>query len=234
MSYRSDLADYLQPSQFIDSDHPDIQAQTKSVIDEDSSELENALKLYYWVRDEIRYNPYTLVPSPDAYLAHATLNAGEGWCVPKALLLAAMCRAAQIPARVGFADVRNHLSTQRLRDTMQSDIFYFHGYTSIYLEDKWVKATPAFNIELCNKFGLHPLEFNGREDSLYHEFDVEGNRHMEYLNDRGEHLDLPFDEMTRVFSKYYPDTVIDIGQQHAEHPEQVDWDADVDKEVGLG
>ena len=113
---------------------------------------------------------------------------------------------------------------------MKTDIFYFHGYTAIYLEDKWVKATPAFNIELCTKFGLLPLEFNGREDSLYHEFDIAGNKHMEYVNDRGEHLDLPFDEMSAVFREHYP-TMFNAS---AATPRKADWEQEVNRERGLG
>lgn len=233
MNMPSNLADYLRPSQFIDSDHPLISEQMTALTDASATELENAVTLYYWVRDQIRYNPYLLNPEPEGFKASATLAAREGWCVPKAILLAALCRAAGILARVGFADVRNHLSTQRLRDTMNTDIFYFHGYTSIHLEDQWVKATPAFNIELCTKFGLQPLEFNGREDSLYHEFDVAGNRHMEYLNDRGEHLDLPYDEMAGVFRQHYPNMFTSKSAQDG-LPGGADWEQDVNEEVGLG
>jgi transglutaminase-like putative cysteine protease len=232
MNYSEIPAAYLHPSRFIDSDHPDITARAAAIVTPDDSPIDNAVRLYYWVRDQIRYNPYILDPDPDSFLAHKTLAAGEGWCVTKAILLAALCRAAGIPARVGYADVRNHLSTQRLRDTMGTDVFYFHGYTSIFLESKWVKATPAFNIELCTKFGLGPLEFNGREDSLYHEFDLAGNRHMEYLNDRGEYLDLPFEEMTRVFKEHYP-TMFKAGGGADTHPRGGDWERDVDREVGL-
>ena len=232
MNMPPDLTDYLQPSQFIDSDHPLLREQMTALTDHADSDLENAVTLYYWVRDDIRYNPYLVDPEPEAFRASSTLAAGEGWCVPKAILLAALCRAAGIPARVGFADVRNHLSTQRLRETMDTDIFYFHGYTSIHLEGQWVKATPAFNIELCTRFGLRPLEFNGREDSLYHEFDVAGNRHMEYLNDRGEHLDLPYVEMAGVFREYYPKMFASTGAEGG-LPEGADWEQDVNKEVGL-
>jgi transglutaminase-like putative cysteine protease len=177
--------------------------------------------LYYWVRDEIRYNPYGVALTPETLAASHTLAVREAWCVPKSVLLAALCRAVGIPARLGFADVRNHLSTERMRQSMDTDVFYFHGYTAIFLEGKWVKATPAFNIELCEKFGLHPLEFDGLEDSLYHEFDRSGNRHMEYLNDRGEYVDIPLDEMLAVFAEHYPDMIADA----------TDWDADVRQEV---
>jgi transglutaminase-like putative cysteine protease len=233
MTHSENPAAYLQPSRFINSDHPDIVALAAELVEPSGQDIDNAVTLYYWVRDKIRYNPYILDPDPHSFLASTTLAASEGWCVTKAILLAGLCRAAGIPARVGYADVRNHLSTQRLRDTMQTDVFYFHGYTSILLEGKWVKATPAFNIELCTKFGLHPLEFNGREDSLYHEFDLAGNRHMEYLNDRGEYLDLPLEEMTRVFREHYPNMFRSGNDPATDRPRGSDWEVDVAREVGL-
>ena len=111
--------------------------------------------------------------------ASQVIEQGYGWCVPKAALLAAAARAAGIPARVGYADVRNHLSTQRMRETMQTDVFIWHGYAELWLQGAWIKSTPAFNVELCERFGLLPLEWDGRSDSLYHPFDGEGRRHME-------------------------------------------------------
>jgi transglutaminase-like putative cysteine protease len=135
--------------------------------------------------------------------ASKTLAIGHGWCVSKAVLLAACCRSVGIPARLGFADVRNHLTTERLRQRMRTDIFFWHGYTDIFLDGRWVKATPAFNIELCQKFGLLPLEFDGRNDSLYHPFDAAGNRHMEYVNQRGVYSDLPIQEIIETFRREY-------------------------------
>ncbi|MCP5164396.1 MAG: transglutaminase family protein [Pseudomonadales bacterium] len=227
--------DYLQPGRFIDSNHPAIVELAGSVTDATADDIDNAVALYYRVRDGLRYDPYQIGMTADDYLASAALASGRGWCVPKALVLAALCRAAGIPARVGYADVRNHLSTERLRQAMGTDVFYFHGYTSLYLQGRWVKATPAFNIELCEKFGLRPLEFNGREDSLYHEFDLAGHRHMEYLNDRGEYPDLPFEEMMAVMREHYPgilggratagDTILEATLDNA------DWEADVAREV---
>ena len=146
--------------------------------------------MYYAVRDRIRYDPYAIDPSDAGLKASTTLLAGRGWCVPKAGLFAAVCRVAGVPARVGFADVKNHLSTERLRQTMQTDVFYWHGYAAILLDGQWRKATPAFNVELCEKFALQPLEFDGHEDSIYHPFDLNGNRHMEYLNQCCEMADV--------------------------------------------
>jgi transglutaminase-like putative cysteine protease len=136
--------------------------------------------------------------------ASKVLDTGHGWCVPKATLLAAACRALGIPARVGFADVRNHLSTARMREVMQTDVFHWHGYTDILIDGSWCKATPAFNLELCERFDLLPLEFDGRADSLYHPFDRHGRRHMEYVAQRGSFDDVPLEQITADLARLYP------------------------------
>lgn len=197
------MQEYLQASSFIESEHPKVLAFVEQHLKGDD-ELSKVLSLYYAVRDEIFYDPFTADLKEEGFKASRLLSTKRGWCVPKAILLAACCRAIGVAARLGFADVSNHLSTEKMRQAMETDVFYWHGYTSIYLQGKWVKATPAFNIELCNKFGLKPLEFNGVEDSLYHEFDEAGNKHMEYLNERGEYADLPYDELVADFKKHYP------------------------------
>ena len=61
----------------------------------------------------------------------------------------------------------------------------------MWLDGEWVKATPAFNLQLCERFGILPLDWDGRSDSLYHPYDREGRRHMEYVNQRGTFDDVP-------------------------------------------
>lgn len=170
-------------------------------VEEDT---QRAVAVYYAIRDGILYDPYSADISVAGLKATTVLEERRGWCVSKAILLAACCRALGIPARLGYADVLNHLSTEKMRQRMKTNVFYWHGYTALYLDDRWVKATPAFNIELCEKFGLKPLEFNGRDDSIYHAFDQAGNRHMEYLHDRGQFLEPPIEAMRRTFDEYYP------------------------------
>jgi transglutaminase-like putative cysteine protease len=194
---------YLAPGALIDSDHADIASYARRVAGEGSNR-EKALSLYYAVRDDLRYDPYNTPMRHEAYRASTTLAAGHGYCVNKAGLMAAVCRAVGIPARVGYADVRNHMTTRRLTDLMGSDIFYYHGYTEVWLEGRWVKATPAFNRELTTKFGLKPLDWDGISDSIYHPFDLSGRRHMEYLAYRGVFADIPFEEIRGAFRHYYP------------------------------
>lgn len=193
----------LAPTALIDSDHPAV-AEFAIRHGRGRDDRKRAVALYYAVRDGFRYDPYRIDLAPAGMKASAVLAAGYGWCVPKAALLAAACRAAGIPARVGFADVRNHLATERMREVMQTDLFYWHGFTEILIEGAWRKATPAFNLGLCERFGLLPLEFDGRGDSLYHPFDRHGHRHMEYVAQRGSFDDVPLAEMTADFARLYP------------------------------
>ncbi len=194
---------YCQSTPVIESGDPLVAAFAREYAGDAADAKIRAVRLYYGVRDGIRYDPYSIDLSVEGLRATATLKAMRGWCVAKAILLAACCRSMGIPARLGFADVRNHLSTARMRQLMKTDIFYWHGYTSIRIHEKWVKATPAFNIELCRRFNIWPLEFDGEQDSLYQPFDMDGNRHMEYLNYRGEYDDVPIDAIRETFIREY-------------------------------
>lgn len=197
------MNEYLNPGRYVDSAHPAVIAFSAKHAAGDSP-LEKAVSLYYAVRDVIRYNPFLDFSDPEVFRASSVLEADEGFCIGKAALLAGAARAAGIPARVGFADVKNHLTTPRLAETMGSDLFVYHGYTELHLEGKWVKATPAFNLALCRRFRVKPLEFDGREHSVFHAFDEDDRRHMEYLHDRGSFSDVPVDEIQRVFRESYP------------------------------
>jgi transglutaminase-like putative cysteine protease len=197
------MKEYLESGRYIDSAHPAVAAfASRHAVG--GAQLERAVALYYAVRDGIRYNPFLDYSKGESFRASHCIVAGEGFCVGKAALLAACARVDGIPARVGFADVKNHLTTPALRARMGSDLFVYHGYTELFLEGKWVKATPAFNVELCRRFKVRPLEFDGREDSIFHPFDEANRRHMEYLRDRGSHADVPVAEIMRVFRETYP------------------------------
>ena len=194
---------YLRPGRFVDSNHPAVRAFAREHA-RGANDLERAVALYYAVRDAVRYNPFQNFLSDDSYRASTCLVRGEGWCVPKAALLAACARAEGIAARVGYADVKNHLTTPALTARMGTDLFIYHGYTELWLEGKWVKATPAFNLSLCEKFRVLPLEFDGRHDSIFHPFDADHRRHMEYVGQRGTFADVPVEEIKRAFSITYP------------------------------
>jgi transglutaminase-like putative cysteine protease len=216
-------AAHLAPTALLDSDHPAVAAFAREHA-RGADVRARAVALTLAVRDGFRYDPYRIDLSPRGMSASRVIELGYGWCVPKAALLAAACRAAGIPARVGYADVRNHLSTQRMRESMGTDLYLWHGYADLWIDGGWVKATPAFNIELCERFGLLPLDFDGVHDSIYHAFDKAGNRHMEYVHQRGTFDDMPLQQIVEDFDRVYP-------FYRQQKLQQADFGADVERET---
>jgi len=198
------LESCLKPTRFIDSNAPAVIAFAKQAVGDAASDIDRAVSLFYAVREEIRYDPYDVDLTPGGFKASAVLARGVGFCIPKAIVLTALARVVSIPSRLGFADVRNHLTTERLKSIMKTDIFTYHGFTELFLDGRWIKATPTFNLSLCKRFGVKPLDFDGRHDALFHEFDRNGNRHMEYVKYHGSFIDLPYDTIRNAFKTTYP------------------------------
>jgi len=197
--------EFLAPGELIDSGDTDVRAFAEARAASANDEISRAVKLYYAVRDEILYDPYYTGAAPRFFRASDCLRALRGFCIPKAALLAAAARVLEIPARVGYADVRNHLVTKRLRELIGGgDLIIWHGFTELYLEGRWVKATPAFNRNLCERFGVVPLEFDGRQDSLFHPYDRAGRLHMEYVRQRGSFADVPYQTLLTELGRAYP------------------------------
>ncbi len=195
---------YLEPTEFLDCDSAEVIAYARHACRGAVTACERATALYYAVRDGIRYNPYSFGPDRELYRAGRIASLDSAFCVQKSNLLCASARAMHIPARVGFADVRNHLASPRLLELMGTDLFVFHGYTELYLQGKWIKATPTFNRELCEKFGVLALEFDGTADALFHPFDSAGRKHMEYVRDHGHFAEFPYELLIAALAAAYP------------------------------
>lgn len=191
------------PTWYLDADHPEVVAYARRVTAGAADAPAAAAALFADVRDRLRYDPYGIDPDPDAFRASRVLAGERAWCVPKAILLSTAARAVGIPARLGFADVRNHLTSPTLTERLGTDLFVYHGYSVLWLEGAWRKASPAFNAELCLRFGTEPLGFDGRGDAMLHPFDGDGNRHMEYVRDRGAYDDLPLAAILGTFAEVY-------------------------------
>jgi len=196
--------EHLAATSFLDSQDRVVRDFAERAVAGASTERERVRGLFAAVRDEIRYDPYTVSSDPGDYRAGAVIERGVAWCVPKAVVLTAAARSLGIPARLGFSDVRNHLQSPQLAELMETDVFVFHGYTEMYLDGVWRKATPAFNATLCERFGVAPLEFDGTEDALLHPFTGDGSRHMEYVRERGVYVDLPLERILAEFAAAYP------------------------------
>ncbi len=196
--------EYLKPTEFLDFNSTEVRDFVDTCISSNCDINENMIRLYYKTRDAILYNTYNIPVEPSYYKASSTIKRGFGFCIPKAILLAAAARAIGVPSRLGYVDVTNHIASDKILNLLRTNIFVFHSYTDLYLNGKWVKATPAFNITLCDKFDVEPLDFNGTEDSLFQQFNKKGDKYMEYLYDHGTFDDLPFQKMVDVLRNAYP------------------------------
>lgn len=204
----TDTVGLTDATDFLDFGSPVVRRFVDEAVAQAGSPRERAVRLFYAVRDRIRYDPYRISFEPQAYKASSVIEAGYGWCIPKAGLLAACARSIGIPAVVGLADVVNHLTTEKLRQQMGGvNVFYDHGYAALYIDGHWIKAVPAFNIELCTRFGVRPTEFDGTGDALYQAYDTQNRLHMEYLADHGTFSDLPLQRVVDDFDRHYPGMV---------------------------
>tara|TARA_B110000503_G_scaffold41051_1_gene67582 strand:- start:108 stop:767 length:660 start_codon:yes stop_codon:yes gene_type:complete len=199
------LTEYLASSYFLDFGHDAVKDFAALVLrDVDADPIAVAEALFEAVRDGWWYDPYRLSADAAEFRASAIVQTESAWCVPKAVLLTALARGQGIPARLGFADVKNHLSSDKLRASMGTDLFAWHGYSELWLDGRWVKLSSAFNQGLCDRFGVKVLAFDPVDGALMHPFDASGQRHMEYVNERGSFTDLPLVDIVQTFAKVYP------------------------------
>jgi len=190
---------YLQPTFFIDCDNPRIKELAEEITRGQHDNIEKAVSLFYYARDQVKYSLYTRKSCPEDFRASNILAVGKGFCVQKAIVLAALARAVNIPAALGFARLRNNIIPEKTKEWLRGDLLPFHGFTELYLDDKWVIATPAFDREMCEKAGIMPVEFDGKKDAKFHPCNVEGKLHIEYLSYVGHYYeDVPLEQLWKA------------------------------------
>jgi hypothetical protein len=197
------MEEYLKPTEFLDSDNEAVRSFASAHTAGAVSETEVAVRLYYAVRDGFQYDPYVLDLRREGLKASTLLTKTRGYCVEKAILLAAAARAVDIPSRLSFYIVRNHIATERLEKLLKTNYLVFHGVTEFFLGGEWRKATPAFNSQLCAFLNVEPLEFDGTRDSIFQEFDHTGGRFMEYIHEYGVFADMPYELYLSELGKHY-------------------------------
>ncbi|MBW2037857.1 MAG: transglutaminase domain-containing protein [Deltaproteobacteria bacterium] len=189
---------YLKPTYFIDCDSEPVIQKARQLIAGTGDPIERSKILFYFVRDSIKYNVYGPKDLPEYFRASATLARGDGYCVQKAVLLVALARAAGVPARLGFAMIRNNIMPPKLFEIMKTNIFPWHGYAQLCLNSTWIKATPTFDKEMCDENRIIPVEFDGSKDARFHTHNIDGELHIEYLKDRGPFDDVPLEQIWQV------------------------------------
>jgi len=189
------LEEYLKPTPTIDCETRSIKEKAQELTSRQEKITEKAKSLFYFVRDEIKYDLYSPHYLPEHYRASTILDRGGGYCVQKAVLLAALARAIGIPARLRFANIRNYLLSEKLAEMFGTNLMVYHGYNELFIEGKWIKATPTFDLNMCQENRIVPVEFDARKDAVFHSHNQDGEVHIEYICDHGHYQDLPFDEI---------------------------------------
>jgi len=190
---RKDMEIYLRSTETIDCDNGAVRETANRLTGGLLTEGERARALFYFVRDEVHYNVYMISTFIEDFRASTVLKRGKGYCVQKAVLLAALARAAGIPSRLIFAKIRNHKVPASLHAQTGIDHFPSHGYTQLFLKGRWVSVTPSFDKELCEKAGVPAGDFDGEHDATLSAVDLAGNPYIEYLEKYEPQADLPFE-----------------------------------------
>ncbi len=212
-----DPSRYLKPTFYIDYDSPSVSRVASELARAHPHDTVRAV--FNFVRDEISYNPYSPFYRAEHYRASETLERGEGFCVQKAVLLAALARARGIPARLVFADIRNYLMPPKLWNMMKTNFFAFHGYNELHVDGRWVKVTPTFDAAMSKRLGLKVVEFDGHNQAIFHSHDLNGRLHIEYVNDHGVFDDLPLQTILDGFRSAYPEDMIKRWMDSSPHAE---------------
>lgn len=195
---------YLSPTFYFDFENKNIQKLVEEFRSDTLTEKEKIIGLYLKVRDGWRYNPYRISLQKEDYQASKIVEREEGHCIDKAILMIAGARALGIPARIGLAKVKNHIAVEKLVEKIGTNELTPHGNAEVFLSEKWVKATPAFNKELCHLCHVAPLDFDGENDSIFQSYNESGTQFMEYLEDYGSFEDLPYEFILKNIADHYP------------------------------
>ncbi len=194
---------FLQATASVESNHPQVRELAQRVAGDAEDVHEQARRLFLWVRDEIAYSLYNPFWLLEHYRASAIIERGHGYCVQKAVVLAALARASGIPTRLLFADIVNHRAAEEMTQLMGTDLFTYHCYVEMLLREDWVKVVPSFDNRLCSKHEYPLVEFDGHSDALFAPRDAKGRAYMEYIRQYGAFADVPLEQMLQAWEDVY-------------------------------
>jgi len=196
--------DYLKPTYYFDYHSTEIQNIISEYQKTSITNKEKTIQLYLKIRDSWRYDPYNLSLSKENFKASSIAKKSKGHCIEKSIILIACLRALHIPARLHLGKVKNHIGVDRLTEKFGTNELTPHGMVQVFLNNKWLKISPAFNKSMCKMFNVPPIEFDGENSSFLQKFDSKGNLFMEYLDDYGTFEDVPLAFMINNVKEHYP------------------------------
>ena len=197
------MAMFMRPTFTIESEQETIVNCARNVTSDCRTESEKIKRLFYFVRDSIRYNIFMISVFEEDFKASRVLEWGKGYCVQKAVLLCALARAVGVPSRLVLARIRNHRVPPALRARLGRNEFPGHGYNQFYIDDRWVSAAATFDAALCARIGVPVVEFDGYKDATLPAKGLDGEPYIEYLEQYGYFADLPLDFITERTSKIW-------------------------------
>lgn len=204
------MKEHLEPTPSVESAHPSVVGLARRLCGEGSGPGEKARRIFIYAREEIRYDPFSPFYLMDHYRASAVIERGGGYCVQKAVVLAALARASGIPARLVYADIINHMSSGKMREVMETSLFVFHGYVEMFLDGRWLGAAPTFEKKLCDQKGYPLVEFDGRSGAVQPAVDGKGRRFFEYVRRHGSYGDVPLPAILKSWEETYGRDKLDL------------------------
>lgn len=193
---------YLASTDLLDANHPAVKNYVADFSNLETAK-DKAVALYYKVRDGFIYSPYHIDLRPTGLIASSILKKNRAWCVEKAIVFATGLRTLGIPARLGYGIVVNHIGVEKLIKYLRRPEIVFHGFVEVFIEGKWVKATPAFDKMVCKRSGVPLMDWNGENDAMFQAF-IGDQEFMEYKHYYGVFEDVPIQLMNDEMKKYYP------------------------------
>jgi transglutaminase-like putative cysteine protease len=182
----------LRPSFCINSDAVNIREKASKLTGSLRSDRDKARKIFEFVRDEIVYNFAPDVKERKDFRASHALDMGNGFCMQKAALFAALCRASGVPARIGFQDIVDYKIVGPFFRLMGSNELTHHGMSAVYLDGRWIRLDCTLDRGLAERKNYRLVEFDGRHDALLPETDRAGKPHFTILKQSGLYNDTPW------------------------------------------
>lgn len=181
----------IRPAFCLDSGAANIRERAAKLTSSHRQQRDRARSIFNYVRDDIVYNFAPDVKERKDFRASHTLEMGNGFCMQKAALFAALCRAAGIPARIGFQDIADYKIVGPFFKLMGGNELTHHGMTAVYLDGRWIRADCTLDRGLCERKNYRLVEFDGKHDALLPETDHAGKPHFNIMKQSAFYNDTP-------------------------------------------
>lgn len=187
----------------IEGDHRVVAQRAQGLTKGLASDRERATALFDAVRDEVAYDFAPRLQTRADWRASTTLERGSGFCQQKAVLLAALARAVDIPAAIGFQRIVDHkLIDTRYEHLLPGGLITFHGFNWLWLDGAWHAADATLDAGLCARRGYRLTELWPQESARLPLTDLAGEPHFDIQLEIGPFADLP-ESLSTLISKLH-------------------------------